>query len=423
MVASLKRPSRTGDAMTNSLSRRHFLQAGTASLAMWGLMPRRASASMGDPRLLTVILRGALDGLSLAAPVGDPAYADLRGSLALKKPGDGPGAGLPLDSLFVLNPGMPFLHALYEKRQALIVHATASPYRERSHFDGQDMLESGLPSQGKITDGWLNRALAGMTHEGAVSREGLGIGAIVPLVMRGSAPVMSWIPKTIRLPLRESTIARLTDLYAATDPGLAKAFKEGIAIERIAGTGGAIVGKLQPDDPRRRFRPFIEAAEAAARLMSSPSGPRIGALAYDGWDTHANEGAAGGQLSTRLQGLDLAIKSFVDGMGPAWSETAVVIITEFGRTVRVNGTAGTDHGTATTAILIGGKVNGGRVIADWPGLHEKALYEGRDLAPTTDLRAMLKGVLADHLDVPRRVLDDIVFPASAAARPMTGLFA
>jgi uncharacterized protein (DUF1501 family) len=383
-------------------------------------MPRHASASTRDPRFLTVILRGALDGLSLAAPVGDPAYAALRGSIALKPSGDG--AGLPLDSLFVLNPGMPFLHSLYAKRQALIVHATASPYRERSHFDGQDMLESGLPTQGKITDGWLNRALTGMAHQGAASREGVGIGAIVPLVMRGRAPVMSWIPKTVRLPLRESTIARLTDLYAATDPGLAKAFKEGVAIERIAGTSDVAVGKLQPDDPRRRFRPFIEAAEAAARLMSSPSGPRIGALSYDGWDTHANEGAAGGQLSARLQGLDLAIKSFVDGMGPAWPETAVVIITEFGRTVRVNGTAGTDHGTATAAILIGGRVNGGRVITDWPGLDEKALYEGRDLAPTTDLRAVLKGALADHVGVPRRVLDDIVFPASASVRRMTGLF-
>jgi uncharacterized protein (DUF1501 family) len=409
--------------MANSLSRRHFLQAGTASLAMWGLMPRHASASARDPRLLTVILRGALDGLSLAAPVGDPAYAALRGAIALAKPGDDPGAGLPLDSLFVLNPGMPFLHSLYAKHQALIVHATASPYRARSHFDGQDVLQSGLPGVGRVADGWLNRALAGMASEGAVSREGLGIGAIVPLVIRGQAPVMSWIPKTLRIPLRESTIARLTDLYASTDPALAKAFSDGVAIGRMGDTGDAGATKLAPNDPKRRFRPFIEAAAAAARLMSPQNGPRIGALYYDGWDTHANEGAAGGQLATRLSGLDLAIETFVDGMGPAWADTAVVVITEFGRTVHVNGTAGTDHGTATTALLIGGKVKGGRVIADWPGLEPKALYEGRDLAPTTDLRSVLKGILADHVGVPRRVLDDVVFPASAPARPMTGLFA
>lgn len=418
-----------------ALSRRGLL-AGATSLSLWGLMPRAARAAGGrDPRLLTIILRGGLDGLWLASPAGDPELARLRGRFALTHAGEG--AGLPLDSFFVLNPSMPYLHALYTKREALIVHAVATPYRERSHFDGQDVLESGLPGVGRVEDGWLNRALAGLASDGKAnpqglakaSTKGLAMGAVVPLVMRGAAPVLSWIPQTFGVPLRESTIARLMDLYAQTDPGLAKAFADGIAMDKVAlAEGVASTAKGQqpaaqgPPQPPI-MREFVGTAEAAARFLGSADGPRIGVLSYNGWDTHANAGAIKGQLATRLGGLDAAIKAFAEGIGPAWKDTVVVIVTEFGRTARVNGTEGTDHGTATAALLIGGGVKGGRVLADWPGLSDKALYQTRDLKPTRDLRAVLKGILRDHIGIPDKALADAVFPSSAGVPAMDGLLA
>ena len=427
------------------LSRRRLLTTSAASLALWGLVPRSASASSRDPRLLTVILRGGLDGLAMLAPVGDPAYAGLRGVQAV--PTTGAGAGLPLDNLFVLNANMPFLHGLYQKGQALGVHAVATPYRGRSHFDGQDVLESGLGGVGRIDDGWMNRALAGLPSIGtAAPRKGLAMGAVVPLVMRGEAPVLSWIPKTYNLPLRESTIARLNELYSITDPKLAKAFADGLEIDRIStaataagmpatGSTGATLpagaaqsSRQAPASPApqapaapRPFRDFVDAAEAAARFLTAADGPRIGALSYNGWDTHANEGVIQGQLGNRLAGLDAAIRALHDGLGAAWKDTIVVIVTEFGRTARVNGTDGTDHGTGMAALLVGGAVKGGRIITDWPGLAEKALFEGRDLMPTRDLRTVLKGVLRDHLGVPDGVLAKSVFPVSDDAGALDGL--
>jgi uncharacterized protein (DUF1501 family) len=408
-----------------ALSRRRLLKGGAASLAMWGCIPRAAIAGTRDPRMLTIVLRGGLDGLSMIAPVGDPDYEALRPKLALTK--DGPGAGLALDGFFVLNPGMPYLHSLYAKGQALAVHAVSTPYRGRSHFDGQDVLESGLGGVARTDDGWLNRALAGLPTTSAANPRGLAMGAIVPLVMRGKAPVMSWIPKTYGFELRDSTVARLMDLYGKTDAKLAGAFAEGMNLDRVtkARQPTTPAASTPPGTPAaaRPFRDFVDTAETAAKFLSASDGPRVATLSYNGWDTHANEGAGGGQLSNRLAGLDAAIKAFAEGMGPAWSDTVVVVVTEFGRTAAVNGTEGTDHGTATAALLVGGAVKGGRVIANWPGLAPKDLYEARDLAPTLDLRTVFKGVLRDHLGVPTVALAEKVFPDSRAALPADGLIA
>lgn len=411
-----------------ALSRRGFL-ASSASLALWGFMPKAAIAGTRDPRLLTIVLRGGLDGLSLAAPVGDPEYAKLRTRLAL--PSEGENAGLPLDGFFLLNRAMPYLHGLYQRREALVVHAVASPYRGRSHFDGQDVLESGLGGVGRSDDGWMNRALSGLGAAGKVGpQKGLAIGAVVPLVMRGAAPVLTWTPKAYSMPLREATIQRLMDLYSRTDPKIAKAFADGLEIDRMASAGaGAAAGtKTDAAAPKgaggqRAFKDFVETAEAAARFMTQPGGPCIGALSFDGWDTHANEGAVTGLLANRLAGLDAALKAFGEGMGPAWKDTVVLLVTEFGRTAEINGTDGTDHGTATCALLLGGAVKGGRVLADWPGLGRKALYEGRDLAPTRDLRTVMKGVLRDHLGIPEGALAGKVFPDSGKLAALDGLLA
>lgn len=395
-------------AERNLLDRRQILRGGAASLALWGLLPKTASASGRDPRLLVVVLRGGLDGLALVPPLADPDYAQLRGMAAPTA------ATLALDGSFGLDPAMPFLHGLYRKREALIVHAVATPYRGRSHFDGQDVLESGLPGTGRVADGWLNRALTALPAGGRPNPKALAVGAVVPLLMRGAAPVLSWSPRTFNLPLRDSTAARLMDLYSASDPKLAKALAAGLEIDRMAAVAAPQAAGGRP------FRDLLETAEAAAKFLSAADGPRIGALSFNGWDTHAN---AAGQLANRLAGLDAALKAFAEGMGPAWKDTVAILVTEFGRTARMNGTAGTDHGTATVAVSIGGAVRGGRVLADWPGLSDAKLFEGRDLAPTQDLRAVVKGVLRDHLGLSPNLLAAAVFPDSARVAPLDGLIA
>jgi uncharacterized protein (DUF1501 family) len=388
-------------------------------------MPRAALAEGRDPRFLVIVLRGALDGLAAVAPVGDPDWLRLRGDKALTLEGATP--ALPLDGFFALNPSMPNLHRMYKAGQASIVHAVASPYRERSHFDGQDVLESGLVKPGAVDTGWLNRALASLEPVARVGgHQAFAVGPVTPLVVRGPAPVMSWTPPKLP-PATDDTVMRLLDLYRHTDPALARALEERVDLTAIAREGGMEMNSKKdsgapstvPGAAVRAY--FAEATGAAAKFMGRADGPRIGALAFDGWDTHADEGAASGRLAALLGALDGAIAAVETGMGEAWKETAVAVITEFGRTARINGTEGTDHGTATVALLVGGAVKGGRVIADWPGLSEASLYESRDLKPTTDLRAILKGVLRDHLRVDERALGSSVFPGSTSVIGTAGL--
>lgn len=403
--------------VSSSLSRRRLLAAGGVSLAL-AHFPRAASAARArDPRLVVIVLRGALDGLSAVAPIGDPDYAALRGSLALSPVGEKP--ALPLDGFFALHPAMPVFARLYKEGRASVVHAVATSYRERSHFDGQDVLESGYAGPGHTESGWLNRSVFALTSSEPARRRGLGVGAVAPLVMRGPAPALGWAPQVLP-PAGEDLAQRVLDLYTHSDPALAAALRAGLDADRIATSGGltgdmakARGGMDQPNGMR-------QAAMGAARLLATPDGPRVAALAFDGWDTHANEN---GLLATRLSGLDGALEEFEKGLGEAWKDTAVVAITEFGRTARVNGTGGSDHGTASVAFLAGGAVQGARVIADWPGLTTSRLYQGRDLAPTQDLRAVLKGLIADQFGLSAQMLADKAFPDSAAVPPLRGLIA
>jgi uncharacterized protein (DUF1501 family) len=406
-------------------SRRELL-LGSGALFAWAYAPRLARAEGRDPRVLVVVLRGALDGLAAVAPVGDPNWVGLRGDKALLLGGKPP--ALPLDAFFALNPAMPNLHRLYQARQATIVHAAATPYRERSHFDGQDVLESGLARPGAVDSGWLNRALGLLQPDGRVnpqgSRKAFAVGPVTPLVVRGSAPVLSWAPQQV-LPASEDTQMRLLDLYRHTDARLAAALegrRQLAALARGDSTDAIAAAAAMPPGAARVRAYFAEVAGAAARYLERPDGPRIGALGLPGWDTHINEGAAAGQLAALLGALDDAIAAIEKGMGSAWRETVVVVVTEFGRTARMNGTEGTDHGTGTVALLVGGALKGGRVIADWPGLRSADLHEGRDLKPTIDLRAVLKGVLKDHLRLDEPALAATVFPDSAAVRPTPQLF-
>lgn len=401
------------DHYGHASTRRSVLLAGGAIFGA-SFLPKSGHASRSrDPRLVVIVLRGALDGLAAVGPIGDPDYAPLHGPLALTR--DGPHAGWALNDFFILNPGMPHFARLYREGQASIIHAVATPYRDRSHFDGQDVLESGFAGPGRTQSGWLNRVIEALPQgERTIPSKGLAIGAVAPLIMRGPAPIMGWSPA--HLPASGDDLAmRLLALYRSGDPALAHALTQALATEKMAGRDRS----QKPGGGEGAL--MRQVAEAAAKLIGAEDGPRLAAMAFDGWDTHANEGGPTGRLASLLSGLDGAFSALQVGLGPGWKDTVVIAITEFGRTAKINGTTGTDHGTGTIAFLAGGAVAGGRVITDWPGLSMARLHEGRDLRPTTDLRSVLKGVLTEHLGLSSLVLTEKIFPGSIGVSPMRGL--
>ena len=404
------------------MQRREFLTQG-AVLAGGTLLSTRVAFAQADSRkarFVLVILRGALDGLAAVPPLGDRDYGELRRELALHAPAETGGA-LPLNGFFGLHPSLAFLHECYAARELIVLHALASPYRERSHFDGQDVLENGTPRPHALQTGWLNRALAAAPAP-AAREAGVSLGQNVPLVMRGPAAVTSWSPSKL-MALDEDTLSRITELYAG-DALLATRLADALAANTIAagdeGEAGMMAPQTTPAAVRGKAR-YAEVVRAAAGFLRREDGPKVAVFDTSGWDTHANEGGAQGQLAARLGELDAGLATLRQELGPAWKDSAVLLLTEFGRTAAVNGTRGTDHGTATAGFLFGGAVAGGRVIADWPGLSAHALYQGRDLAPTLDVRSVLKGILTEHLAVSSRALEQSVFPDSAAATPLRGL--
>jgi len=396
------------------VTRRDILRsAGAGALA--SLLPGVVFANADtESRFVLVVLRGAADGLAIAAPYGDPDYRKVRGELALPSPGQDGGL-LKLDSLFGLHPSLAGVYEEFTNERALIAHAVASPYRERSHFDGQDVLENGASDVGLLRDGWLNRALEPLG--GTLGREAaIAMGVNTPLVLRGENSVTSWAPS--QLPdAEESTIDRLQDLYA-DDEFFATRLAQAVNSQAIAGDDAGEQSRRGRNRAGEQVRAMLA---ATARFLTARDGPRIAVLEAGGWDTHANQGTTTGALANRLAGLDAGLLALREGLGPAWKTTVVAVVTEFGRTVHVNGTRGTDHGTATAAMLLGGAVNGGRVLADWPGLGRSDLYDGRDLMPTLDVRSLFKGILADHLEIPDRFLARTVFPDSNAAPPAQDL--
>ncbi|HXY96522.1 MAG TPA: DUF1501 domain-containing protein [Steroidobacteraceae bacterium] len=427
------------------MQRREFLTA--AALATGGalitsrLAFARTAAGGRRSRFVVVILRGALDGLAAVPPYGDRDYGRLRGEFALRAPGQPKGA-LPLNGFFGLHPSLGFLGQSYAARELIVFHAVASPYRERSHFDGQDVLENGTTVPHALQSGWLNRALAAVPGEH--SRDaGVALGQNVPLVMRGPAEVTSWSPSKLT-GLDDDTLARITDLYAR-DPLLSVRLADALMADRVATEQQGGMAQDMSAAPRVAAAPntapgqaapppanqppaapapggaYAETVRAAAGFLRQQDGPQVAVFDTTGWDTHANEGGAEGQLAGRLAALDKGLATLKGELGPVWKDTAVLLVTEFGRTAAINGTRGTDHGTATMAFLAGGAVAGGRVIADWPGLSSRALYQGRDLMPTLDLRCVLKGVLDEHLGIPARSLEATVFPQSERSRALQGL--
>lgn len=382
-----------------NVTRRGLLGAGLAAAPLM-LVPGIALArAETTKRFVMIILRGAMDGLNVVAPVGDPGYAAARGALALEGPAT-------IGGMFALHPALVETGKMYASREALFVHAVASPYRDRSHFDGQNVLETGGGSPYELHDGWMNRLLPLLP----AGERALAVAPAVPPILRGRVNVESYAPSNLPQ-ANDDLLARVGAMYAS-DPILHPLWDAAMDARRTAGMapGGGGGGGAA------RALPGL--ASLAAQFLTKPGGARIAVLEYDGWDTHSNQQ---GRLANQLKGLDAALAALKAGLGPEWANTVVLAATEFGRTVNANGTGGTDHGTASVAILAGGAVAGGRVLADWPGLAKGALYEARDLKPTADLRALLLTASAAHMDVDPARAARALFPDAPGLRAEAGV--
>jgi len=394
------------------VDRRHLLLAATGAAALSFPVFAFGQAQATDKRLLVVILRGGMDGLAALPPVGDPSYVAARGRLAAQRSGEN--AVLPLDDTFALHNHLSKMHVLYRAGELLPIHACATAYRDRSHFDGQNVLETGGAHPFTRGEGWLNKALGALPQ--SRPEMGVALSAQAPLILRGAAPVSTWSPSGLP-DVDDDTMARLFDLYQARDPALANALNAAMTANAVAMEAGA--GEINRRGGGRGQ--IASQAQIAARFLKDDAGPIAAVMDMNGWDTHANQGPAQGALGRGLSALDDGLDAFKREMGAAWANTVVIIATEFGRTVAPNGANGTDHGTGAAAFLAGGAVRGGRVLADWPGLERSALYEGRDLRPTIDLRGVFKGVLSDHLRVSDAALERDAFPDSGSARSIRDL--
>ncbi len=386
------------------LSRRQALLGLTAA---WSL--GRTSLALADAptekRLVVVLLRGAMDGLAAVVPYGDPDLVRLRPGLIPAEPGQ-PNGLLDMGGFFGLHPALTGIHGLYTAGQALPIHAVAGPYRSRSHFDAQDYLESGADQ--RMSSGWLNRAVAALP--GRRSNEALAVGVNVPLLLRGPNIVGNYAPTGYQA-LDPDLYARIADL-AHDDALLGPAITEGLRDRGFA--AGALAGMAAPAGDRNTV---ANIAAAAGKLLAAADGPRVAAIEVGGWDTHA---AQMQRLPNPLRQLDAGLLALKQSLGAVWAQTAILVMTEFGRTVRVNGTGGTDHGTASVCLVLGGAVAGGRVAGTWPGLGAGKLFQDRDLDPTMDVRAVAMGLLTGHMGVPAEAMATI-FPGSGGLSAQAGL--
>jgi len=390
--------------MTQFLTRRSALLGLGAAFTL-GRASLALAAAPTQGRLVVILMRGALDGMAAVAPYGDPALAWLRAELVPGAVGT-EGGMLDLGGFYGLHPAMSQAHALFQAGELLPVHAVAGHYRSRSHFEAQDFMESGADH--RMTSGWLNRAVLAMAKPSG-PEAALAVGMTTPLLMRGPAEIGSWAPPSFSRPDPDlyARIAAMNQADLVTGP----AITEGMRDRGFSRTTLADVEK-----PKNAYA-FPALAAMAGKLLAAPDGPRVAALELGGWDTHA---AQMQRLAGPLGQLDAGLAALKANLGDAWQQTAVLVMTEFGRTARMNGTKGTDHGTGTVAFVAGGRVTGGRVLANWPGLGPDQLLEQRDLQPTMDLRSLAKGLLLSHLGLSPAALGS-VFPDSEGAAPTTGL--
>jgi uncharacterized protein (DUF1501 family) len=362
----------------------------------------------GRGRFVFVLLRGGFDGLAAVVPVGDPGYASLRGAMAFSA-----SDLVPLSDGFALAPGLAPLKALWDANELVAAHAMAIPYRTRSHFDGQAVLETGLDRPAGASDGWLNRLLQVMEGE----RSGIAVAAGLPRSLSGAYPVLTWSPAELGT-VEDAYVERLHLLYQR-DELLHDRFEAALQLQEIGGDpamGDAMAGGQRAAG---RMSPIMG---AVARFLRDPAGPNVAAVEFSGWDTHANQGMGGGVLDRLLAQLAESLVFLRSELADTWADTTVVVMTEFGRTAAPNGTGGTDHGTAGAGFVLGPRVTRSSILSDWPGLGSRDLFEGRDLRPTLDTRALLKAAVQGTFDLTAGQADRI-FPDSDAIRPVSGLMA
>ena len=371
------------------MQRRDFLRCAAIAATAALFAPRVVFATAAtERRFVFIIQRGAADGLDTIIPYGDPDYARLRGAAAVEP-------GVRLDGTFALHPSLVETAKLYGSKQALFMHAVASPYRDRSHFDGQNILETGGTLPYQLKTGWLNRLLSLLPQQ---DRDAIALSPTVPLALRGPVDVISYAPSSLPTP-SDDLLLRVAQLYQH-DSQLHGLWSEALNARSIAdGTDARNGGSRQrPED----------IGLMAAHFLSRQDGPRIAMIETGGWDTHT---AQAGRLGGQLKLLDTLVASLRTGLGDAWNQTTVMVATEFGRTAAPNGTGGTDHGTGSVAMLFGGAVKGGRVLADWPGLSAGTLYQGRDLKPTLELDALVTAVVSECFGLDPKQAGRVLFPA------------
>lgn len=389
------------DQHGGAMDRRAFLGTMCAGgIATFGMPVVRFAQLRQEGRLVFVLLRGGVDGLAALVPVGDPAYRALRGGMAFDAE-----ALTALDGTFGLAPGLSALHEFWDRNELIALHAMAIPYRTRSHFDGQAVLETGLDRPVGSADGWLNRLLQVMPGQ----RSGIAVASGLPRSMSGPFEVATWSPAQLGA-VDDAYLERLAALYRR-DRALSGRFEAAIqqqasvGEEPMAGRGAA----------RGGITPLFQ---ATARLMRAPDGPNVAAVEFSGWDTHANQGLAGGALDRLLGQLADGLGAFRVAMDADWANTTVVVMTEFGRTARPNGTRGTDHGTGGVGFVLGPRVGRSRVVSDWPGLGARQLFEARDVAGTLDTRAVLAGVVGPVFDLTAGQLERVL-PGSGGLRRLS----
>jgi uncharacterized protein (DUF1501 family) len=384
---------------TTNMDRRNFVGAGSLLAASLFFAPRVLFAQAAtERRFVFIIQRGGADGLHTVIPYAEPAYASLRGALAVD-----PAGALKLDATFALHPALAQLHRLYAAGQASFFHAVASPYRDRSHFDGQNVLETGGSAPYTLKDGWLNRLVGMLPRRG---KEAIAFSPAVPMALRGVHEVASYAPSTLPQP-NEDLMLRVDQLYAG-DAQLHALWSAALDARGMAGGMGGGANR----------RDASALGRMAAGFLARTDGPRLAMIETAGWDTHS---AQNERLPNQLRALDLLIDGLREGLGAAWHHTLIVVATEFGRTVAANGTRGTDHGTGAVAMLVGGAVQGGRVIADWPGLAPANLFEGRDLQPTLALDALIASACAEAFQLEPERTARVLFPDSARGKPLPRL--
>jgi uncharacterized protein (DUF1501 family) len=406
------------------LTRRALLRAGACALAAMAAPPRflarAASAAEAHSRVIVAVFqRGAVDGLSMVVPYGDRDYTATRASIAIRPPnGADADAALDLDGFFALHPALQALMPLWQARALAVVHACGSPDRTRSHFDAQDYMESGTPGVKSTTDGWLARAIGTRPAPSSPFRA-VALGPTLPRILRGDAGAIS-LASLDRFDVRASTDA------AAARKGFESLYEQSVQ-DLLHGTGretfeavrmlkSANAAQLRPANnaqyPRSRLG---ESLRQIAQLIRADVGLEIAFTDAGGWDTHVGQGAEQGQLANRLRDFGASLAAFAQDLGDRMGDVLVLTMSEFGRTVAENGNRGTDHGHATAMLLLGGGVRGGKVYGRWPGLAREQLYEGRDLAVTTDFRTLFAEVAGRQLGIARPAT---LFPGWTGAAPL-----